>query len=65
MSPTRAINSRSSRLVEGHTGSRHCPHKACSLYDQLNETVVPQWIKDERISLLDFIDQLKDAYLVA
>ena len=50
--------------VAGHV-SPVCAHKACSLYDQLNETVVPQWIKDERISLLDFVEQLKDAYLVA
>ena len=50
--------------VAGHL-SPVCEHKACSLYDQLHDTVIPQWIKDERISLLDFAENLKDAYLVA
>ena len=42
-----------------------CPYKACAFYMQLRETVVPAWIKDERISLLDFEERLKDAYLVS
>ena len=50
--------------VAGHLAPV-CPHKACSLYDQLHVSVVPQWIKDERVSVLDFTEQLKDAYLVA
>jgi hypothetical protein len=50
--------------VAGHVAPV-CPHKACGLYDQLNETVVPLWIKDERIGLHDFVERLKDAYLVA
>jgi hypothetical protein len=50
--------------VAGHLAPV-CAHKACNLYDQLSDTVVTQWIKDERITLLDFIDRLKDAYLVA
>ena len=50
--------------VAGHLAPV-CPHKACNLYDQLHETVVPLWIKDERIELQDFVERLKDAYLVA
>jgi hypothetical protein len=42
-----------------------CPYKACSFYELLKEKVVLLWIKDERISLLDFEERLKDAYLVA
>jgi hypothetical protein len=42
-----------------------CPYKACSFYESLKETVVPLWIKDERVSLLDFEERLKEAYLVA
>jgi len=42
-----------------------CPYKACSFYELLKETVVPMWIKDERVELVDFVGLLKDAYLVA
>ena len=41
------------------------PYKACALYEQMNETLVPSWIRDERITILDFAEQLKDAYLAA
>jgi len=42
-----------------------CPHKACSLYAELRDAVVPMWIKDERVSLLEFVERLREAYLVA
>jgi hypothetical protein len=42
-----------------------CAYKACCLYAQLSESVVPAWIKNETITLLDLVDHLKDAYLVA
>ena len=42
-----------------------CPYKACNLYDQLRTIHVPNWIKDETISLLAFEENLRDAYLVA
>ena len=42
-----------------------CPHKACSLYEQLRETVVPGWIRDERVGVMDMEERLRDAYLVA
>lgn len=42
-----------------------CPHKACRLYDSLRETVVPEWVKNEGMDLLQFVEALKDAYLVS
>jgi hypothetical protein len=42
-----------------------CLYKACGLYEQLHEALVPRWLRDERITLLDFSEQLKDAYLAA
>ena len=42
-----------------------CAHKACTLYESLREAVVPSWIKNETVTLLDFAESLKDAYLVA
>lgn len=42
-----------------------CPFKACSFFEQLHESVVVQWVKNESIDLLQFEDSLKEAYLVA
>jgi len=42
-----------------------CPHKACRFYDYLNESVVPEWVKNESIHLLDFVESLKESYLVS
>ena len=42
-----------------------CAYKACRLYEQLRESVVPAWIKNETITLLDLDENLKDIYLVA
>lgn len=42
-----------------------CPHKACGLYDQLHNTVVVEWVKNELIDLLQFEESLKEAYLVS
>jgi hypothetical protein len=44
---------------------RVCPNKACVFYDQLRETLMPAWLKDETVSLLDMNERLKDAYLVS
>jgi hypothetical protein len=41
-----------------------CPYKACRLYDQLGETVA-EWAKNETVDLLQFSENLKDAYLVS
>ena len=42
-----------------------CPHKACRLYDCLKDSVVAEWVKNENIHLLEFVDSLKEAYLVS
>ena len=42
-----------------------CPHKACRLYDQLKDTVVVEWVKNESIDLLQLEESLKEAYLVS
>ena len=42
-----------------------CPHKACRFYDSLDETVVPGWVKDEGMHILEFVESLKEAYLVS
>lgn len=42
-----------------------CPHKACRLYDHLKETVVVEWVKNENVHLLEFVENLKEAYLVS
>ena len=45
--------------------SELCPHTACRLYDHLKESVIVEWVKNESIHLLDFIENLKEAYLVS
>jgi uncharacterized protein YihD (DUF1040 family) len=40
-------------------------YKACNLYEELRDSLVPAWIKNENITLLDLAEKLKDAYLVA
>ena len=42
-----------------------CPHKACRLYDHLKESVVVEWVKNENVHLLEFVERLKEAYLVS
>ena len=42
-----------------------CAYKACNLYEQLRESVVPAWIKNETVTLLDLAENFKDSYLVA
>ena len=42
-----------------------CPHKACRFYDNLQETVIVEWVKNESVHLLDFVENLKEAYLVS
>ena len=57
-----------SRLCHGRVAvylNPVCAYKACNLYEQLRETVVPAWIKNENVTLLDLAESLKDAYLVA
>ena len=42
-----------------------CPHKACRLYDHLKESVVVGWVKNEKVHLLELVENLKEAYLVS
>jgi len=42
-----------------------CPHKACVFYEALDVQVIPQWIKNESIELLDFEELIRDSYLNA
>lgn len=42
-----------------------CPHKACRFYDSLKESVVVEWVKNENVHILEFVDNLKEAYLVS
>ena len=42
-----------------------CPHKACRLYDSLNESVVIDWIKNENVHILEFVENLKEVYLAS
>ncbi len=40
-----------------------CPHKAERFYDSLCEQLIPQWIKDCRVTHEAFVDSLRAAYL--
>ncbi len=42
-----------------------CPHKACRFYDSLKESVIVDWVKDEGVHLLEFVERIKEAYLVS
>ena len=43
---------------------RLCPQKACRLYNMIAENI-DEWVKDERIGTMDFVEVIKDSYLVA
>jgi hypothetical protein len=43
---------------------RLCPQKACRLYDMLDINI-DDWIKNEKVSLPEFLELIKDSYLVA
>ena len=40
-----------------------CPHKACVFYENLEGSVIPKWVRDETLGLLEFEDVLRDSYL--
>ena len=42
-----------------------CPYKACRLYDELKDNVLLGWVKDETRGLLDLVESITEAYLVA
>ena len=42
-----------------------CPHKACVFYEALENKIVPTWVKDESVGVLELEEILRDEYLVA
>lgn len=42
-----------------------CPHKACRFFDELDNIVIPRWVRDETVGLVDFEEMLKESYLNA
>ena len=42
-----------------------CPYKACRFYDQIRDCVIMEWVKNETITITEFVESLKDSYLVA
>ncbi len=38
-------------------------HKARRLYDELSDSMLPAFVQDETVSLEDFVDRLRSAYL--
>ena len=42
-----------------------CPAKATRFYAQLHSEVIPNWVKDEEVTLADFIDRSRATYLVS
>ncbi len=41
-----------------------CPAKATRFYALLHDELIPNWVKDEGVSLSEFIDAARAAYLV-
>jgi hypothetical protein len=41
-----------------------CPAKATRFYGQLHSSVIPNWVKDEEVTLAELIDSAREAYLV-
>lgn len=42
-----------------------CPVKASGFFQELHDTLFPDWVCDERQSLDDFIDRVRMCYLVS
>ena len=42
-----------------------CPYKACRFYQEMDTVVINKWIKDERVTIVDLDESIRDAYLVA
>jgi hypothetical protein len=41
-----------------------CPAKATRFYAQLHSELIPNWVKDEEVTLSEFIDSARATYLV-
>ena len=42
-----------------------CPYKACRFYDCLKDSLVSTWVRNESIHLLEFVETIKETYLVS
>ena len=42
-----------------------CPYKACNFYENLEGSVIPRWVRDETVGLMDFEELIRDSYLNA
>ena len=42
-----------------------CPQKASGFFEQLHTLILPEWIQDERRTIVDLVHAARDAYLVA
>lgn len=51
--------------VQHHQMTSLCERKAERFYDSLCDDLIPVWIKDETVTLEDFVDRLRAAYLVS
>lgn len=40
-----------------------CPFKACCFYETLSSSVIPKWIRDENVGVVEFEDMLRESYL--
>jgi hypothetical protein len=41
-----------------------CPAKATRFYALLHSELIPNWVKDEEVTLLEFIDSARATYLI-
>ena len=42
-----------------------CPHKACVFYTLLKNQVVLDWMKNESVDVLAFVEKVKETYLLS
>jgi hypothetical protein len=42
-----------------------CPFKACCFYESLEGSVIPKWVRNETVGILEFEETLRDLYLNA
>ena len=42
-----------------------CPNKANRFYEELHTELIPSWVKDEGVTLSDFIDGVRATYLAS
>ena len=42
-----------------------CPLKASNFFEVLHTQLIPSWLQDETVSILDLVESARDAYLIA